>query len=88
MGKTLMQRMNEANVEAAEMLLEAMKRAKDDIFALTNYADSISKLHVSSEPLDYAHFMAEMSHRVFGEKKAEPQDDYDEKTRSGLLEEE
>ena len=89
MEKTLTQRLNEVNVEAAEILLEEMKKAqgKDDMFALTNYADSISKMRVNAEPMDLT---ADLMKMVFSKTLPMPggqPDDYDEKKHSGLIEE-
>lgn len=65
MEKTLTQRLNEVNVEAAESLLKEMKKQierKDgpDLYMVNGLADAISKLHVSAEPMDITDTMAKL----------------------------
>jgi len=64
MEKTLTQRLNEVNVEAAELLLREMKNQIEredgpDLYMVNGLADAISKLHVSAEPVDFAATMAQ-----------------------------
>ena len=62
MDKTCMQRMNEMNVEAAEILLEEMKAAKKEgkYLIVKDLANAIAELKIGAEPVDFTSEMAKM----------------------------
>lgn len=75
MEKTLTQRLNEVNVEAAELLLREMKNQIEredgpDLYMVNGLADAISKLHVSAEPMDLT---ADMMKMVFSKSMPAPE---------------